>query len=377
MEMSQQILDAILRIHEAPLTTDGWTAVLPFIAAATHSDSANMFVQNVVSGHAQYVTGFRLSPAHLEAFATALEAGMLPAWAIAMPAGAVVPTSSAVSDRDFARSAFYNEAIRPNGTFYGLAVKPLSGARHRVFLAAARRLGRDDFKPLEVDALQMLVPHIVTALQVGGRLNALDLGAKAASHAIDQLETGFILVGEDGRILFANRVAEEHLSQSVTINAREGRLLILEQGQDRALRRTLADYAAISPRVLRAKHLIEVRRRDGRPPLRLIISPFRPEAVEANLPMLSCADPVAIILIVDQEREQSSWKMRLRHEFGLTAAEAELALEIMKGDGRDAAAARLGITVATVRTHLLHIFDKTGVHRQAELVRLLLDRMHV
>ncbi|HLW26409.1 MAG TPA: helix-turn-helix transcriptional regulator, partial [Kiloniellales bacterium] len=61
-------------------------------------------------------------------------------------------------------------------------------------------------------------------------------------------------------------------------------------------------------------------------------------------------------------------------EFGLTAAEAELALEIMRGDGREAAAARLGITVATVRTHLLHIFEKTGVHRQAELVRLLLDR---
>ncbi len=30
----------------------------------------------------------------------------------------------------------------------------------------------------------------------------------------------------------------------------------------------------------------------------------------------------------------------------------------------------LGVGVSTVRTHLLHIFDKTGVRRQADLVRM-------
>jgi DNA-binding CsgD family transcriptional regulator len=57
----------------------------------------------------------------------------------------------------------------------------------------------------------------------------------------------------------------------------------------------------------------------------------------------------------------------------LTPAEADFALEIVKGDGRAAAAARFGISVGTARTHLTHIFDKTGVRRQAELVRLLLS----
>jgi len=35
-------------------------------------------------------------------------------------------------------------------------------------------------------------------------------------------------------------------------------------------------------------------------------------------------------------------------------------------------ASRLGISLATARTHLAHVFDKTGTRRQAELVRLLL-----
>ena len=73
------------------------------------------------------------------------------------------------------------------------------------------------------------------------------------------------------------------------------------------------------------------------------------------------------------EREAQTQIDRLRQCFGFTAAEAALALEIVKGDGRKAAAARRGITDGTARAHLLRIFDKAGVNRQAALVRLLLQ----
>jgi DNA-binding CsgD family transcriptional regulator len=64
--------------------------------------------------------------------------------------------------------------------------------------------------------------------------------------------------------------------------------------------------------------------------------------------------------------------MNLRRRFGLTSAEAAFAAEILKGDGRRAAARRCGIAEETAKTHLSRIFEKTGAHRQAELVRLLL-----
>jgi DNA-binding CsgD family transcriptional regulator len=64
----------------------------------------------------------------------------------------------------------------------------------------------------------------------------------------------------------------------------------------------------------------------------------------------------------------------LRRRYGLTRAEAAFALEIVKGGGRRATAERLGITDGTARSHLSKIFDKTGVSRQAELVRLLLQK---
>ncbi len=63
----------------------------------------------------------------------------------------------------------------------------------------------------------------------------------------------------------------------------------------------------------------------------------------------------------------------LERQFGLTPAEAALSLEIARGLGRSAAAKECGISVSTARTHLSRIFRKTGTHRQAELVRVILS----
>jgi DNA-binding CsgD family transcriptional regulator len=80
-----------------------------------------------------------------------------------------------------------------------------------------------------------------------------------------------------------------------------------------------------------------------------------------------------MLVISDPEFEAASHKERLKMLFGLTPAEAAFAMEIVKGDGRRAAAQRRGIACSTARTHLSSIFEKTGTRRQAELVRLLLQ----
>lgn len=56
----------------------------------------------------------------------------------------------------------------------------------------------------------------------------------------------------------------------------------------------------------------------------------------------------------------------------MTNAEADVALRVMRGGGLKPISADLALSRATVNTHLQHIFDKTGTHRQAELVRVLL-----
>jgi DNA-binding CsgD family transcriptional regulator len=80
----------------------------------------------------------------------------------------------------------------------------------------------------------------------------------------------------------------------------------------------------------------------------------------------------ALVMIVDPEHEHEPPKALIRRIFGLTNAEAEVAVRVMRGDGLKPISADLAVSRATVNTHLQHIFDKTDTHRQAEVVRLLL-----
>ena len=68
--------------------------------------------------------------------------------------------------------------------------------------------------------------------------------------------------------------------------------------------------------------------------------------------------------------------VRLRAEFGLTKAEARLALRLAEGSSLASAALAFNVKLTTIRSQLQQVFAKTGTSRQTELVALLLSRGH-
>jgi DNA-binding CsgD family transcriptional regulator len=68
--------------------------------------------------------------------------------------------------------------------------------------------------------------------------------------------------------------------------------------------------------------------------------------------------------------------VRLRAEFGLTKAEARLALRLAEGSSLASAAQAFGVKLTTIRSQLQQVFAKTGTSRQTELVAMLLGRGH-
>jgi DNA-binding CsgD family transcriptional regulator len=57
--------------------------------------------------------------------------------------------------------------------------------------------------------------------------------------------------------------------------------------------------------------------------------------------------------------------------FALTRAETALTLALLHGETVDEYCERTGISRNTARTHMRAIFDKLGIKRQTELIRLL------
>ena len=70
---------------------------------------------------------------------------------------------------------------------------------------------------------------------------------------------------------------------------------------------------------------------------------------------------------------RSTNAVSLAEAYHLTAAECRVLREIVQGSGLVDTARTLRVAVSTARTHLQHIFEKTTVKSQAELVRLVMN----
>ena len=94
--------------------------------------------------------------------------------------------------------------------------------------------------------------------------------------------------------------------------------------------------------------------------------------VRSEVAGITAVQPAAILFDTDPDRQRGIRVDAFGRRFLLTPAEVRVVEEVIKGNGADAVATRLGIGLATVRTHMRHIFEKTGTHRQAEVVGLVM-----
>ena len=84
-------------------------------------------------------------------------------------------------------------------------------------------------------------------------------------------------------------------------------------------------------------------------------------------------DSVAVIYVADPEDNPELDPEALERLFDLTATEARVVALLARGLSPREAADELEVAVGTVREHVAHVFRKIGVHRQGELLRMVLE----
>ena len=262
--------------------------------------------------------------------------------------------------RDLRANVYHNEWSLPQGyrTKLGGLVLNEEGWRTIIVLP-----GRDPYSAAHVRILKLISAHLRRAVQIHMRLAESRLHGEISTRVLDRLASGAMLVDGNRRLLFANRAAEALFQPGGGLAVSAGLLSATGEAENAALdsligrcvRQALADSGGDLD--LRCEGV----------PRQLRVIPLR-----GSMPLVSPGAPVAL-LIEAADRSDEAMVARLRLHYGLTPAEAAFAIEIAKGDGKRAAAARRGISYTTARTHLSRVFDKTGVSRQGELVRLILN----
>jgi DNA-binding CsgD family transcriptional regulator len=186
--------------------------------------------------------------------------------------------------------------------------------------------------------------------------------------AVDQLSVATIILDQQGQLLNTNGLARALLEERDGLGQRDQRLHLEGRELNRALHEALeAIVRARQGDETSVVKALRVPRSSGRSDLGLVIRPV-PTSEWSEGP----SSPCAAVFISDPDLRDSSSQQGLAELFGLTPAEANLALLLARGLSLAEASETQNISQHTARAQLKSIFAKTGVSRQAELVRLIL-----
>jgi DNA-binding CsgD family transcriptional regulator len=283
--------------------------------------------------------------------------------AVSAAPGTVLTDAMMIPRREFERTEFFNDFLVPQafGSMLGATVHADGDWRSHIVVQRWR-----EFDAADIALQRRLAPHLLRAAQLNCRLAALDMRCAAEAEMLDRLEVGAVLVDAESRVLFANREAERLIQRSGSLRVTGGVLRARSASDTANLHAYVTGCRERRGDVVAGGGSLSLRVARDRPAMGVLVLPLRAER-SAFLPVRR---PAAIIFLTDPGRLPAPLAQRAQQQYGLTRAEVLFALEIIKGDGIQACADRLGISKSTARTHLSHIFQKVGVRRQAELVRL-------
>ena len=261
-----------------------------------------------------------------------------------------------------ARSEFNADWLRPHQMQDGLFVRLTDGLLPTCFLVATKQDGL--FATREhLQLVSALVPHLQQALRAQEHLKDLVHKADDVAAAVDSIRHGVFVVGPGAAVVHLNRVAEDIVAVGDGPFVRSGHLGIVIPSDDATLQRDIGRALGGESGARRGSSML-CPRTGGERAYVIHVVPFTSDTQGAG-------DPRALVIVIDPKRLSMPVPDLLHRLYGLTRAESEIALGVMRGDGLKPISDELSLSLATVKTHLQHVFCKTGTHRQAELVRLL------
>jgi len=280
-----------------------------------------------------------------------------------------IAQSQAVQDSALAASRYFLEWAQPQGVVDAVAI----GLERNTRMVSTLSFGRHETVGIvsraELDALRLLAPHFRRAIAIGQMLELQSIAAANVTSVLESLSVGVVLVDELMALIHANPVAESMLARKDPIKVSNGRVVVADASPaiasaiEDAVAQAAGDESALGrrggtgfptrglsgePRII---HVLPLKKRESRPGL------FR--------------RATAALFIAPVDRPIGLPFDAFAALYGLTPAEVRIAEMIVAGRTQREIAKSLGLASATVKTHLLHVFEKTDVRRQVDLVRLV------
>lgn len=350
-------------VYEAAICPERWPVVLRALADRVGAEEGLLFAEDFRSTKPPLMTATRgAGDEALQRFALRHRRNPWSLRSLAQPAGTILRTEELVPRAELLDSDFFRECLAPLGLWHSLGGNVINEPGLLVCFSFLRSPRRGSFDDVRLRRMQQYLCHLRRAVRLQLHTRSQDLLDGAALEALEALEEGVFLVDADARVLFANQAGAALLSRGDgLIGGPRG--LAARRPSDTAWLRTTIRSAASATRGSGARAIP----RDADPwPLRVAISPLGRHSFDGVR-----GEARVAVFVSDPSRTVDLAVPLLTQAFGLSRAEAHVAVQIARGADLATIAARARVSINTVRTQLARAFDKTHTRRQAELVRLL------
>jgi DNA-binding CsgD family transcriptional regulator/PAS domain-containing protein len=246
-------------------------------------------------------------------------------------------------------------------------VSELDGTRFTLWIFRER--SRAAFDGEELSVCEMLVAHVRRSMELSQRIGASEIERTLYSNVMDRLCVGVVILDLSGRVVRCSHKAEEALAARDGLQLQAGKLRATSAKEDRDLQAAIkAAIQAASGGEAPASRGLALTKLSGNRTLGVIVQP-----VQGTQRAGVAAAPTVAIYIRDPEANADVESDLVRQLFDLTPAEAAVARRLTAGLSLEDAANSLDISRNTARAHLRSIFSKSGITRQTELVRMMLN----
>jgi DNA-binding CsgD family transcriptional regulator len=295
-----------------------------------------------------------------------------------MAAGRWAHCHEVFDDAFVAADPFYQEFLLPYGGRWSSGIKLMEEGGVAVIFAVTRRL---DQGPLVGDAFvlcERLAWHVTKAYRLN-QLRALpDDGPGVVSAALHQLSVPVFLLDGECQVRFSNRSAGSLLSAGGALYALDGRLALRHADNDRAFRAVAKSLygkagddrfpaSAYLPLAMSGHEGVAQPERSR--VLGMMLSSLLPERTIGAFG----GNPALLAVAYEQRGLSEPDPAVVASAFGLTRAEARIAIAFALGLSVEQIAERRCKAVSTIRSQVKSMLAKMGCTRQSEVVSRVLS----
>jgi DNA-binding CsgD family transcriptional regulator/PAS domain-containing protein len=282
------------------------------------------------------------------------------------PIGQVFRAANITSDEEL-DSPFHHDWAKPQDLGDLIGVNAVRAGQSVGGVSVFRKSSQPRYGKRHVDTFRLLAPHICRAFAISHALDLRTLTSQALEATLDALTAGVYLADRDGRLVYMNPAAEKQIRAGSTLRVVDNRLAPRSSNAHSMINRAISEATSNESAMPVGGTTLALpdREKGG---LIATVLPLNQGRRRALSGPFAATTAVFIQNPVVSPHYPSEAFGKL---YGLTDAELRVLLAMAPGLSVKDVAALLGIGEVTARTHLQHVYVKTGTSKQTELLNLL------